>query len=405
MKKVLLSLIVLGLSSFAYAAEKIAEGQVVRLDGSTISFAKLTDRIDQLVKAANVQGLTVAVFNDGLPVYSKAFGFADLPNKRPLKTTTEMYGASLSKAVFAALVMKLVGQGVIDLDKPLQSYLQEPLWKKQSDGDIEWHEDLSDLREAPRYRKITARMCLSHTTGLPNWRWFEPDHKLRIHFEPGERYSYSGEGMVLLQIVLEKLTGKSVEQLMRENIFTPYGMAMSSYTWQPRFERDYAMGHDTDGSTFPRDKDNAARAPSTLETTTEDYVRFMSAVLDGGGISEAARKEMFSPQIRIRSKTQFGPGAGEITDRYDDIQLSYGLGWGLFHTQYGWAAFKEGHHDEGFQNYSIVYPERGMGVLLMSNSNNAESIFGYLLSATIAEKEFPNDWGGYIPLDKGKLSE
>ncbi|WKD48871.1 serine hydrolase domain-containing protein [Microbulbifer spongiae] len=396
MKRILVVLIVIGLSNFASSAEK----QLVRLDGSTISSSQLTNKITQLTNAAQVQGLTVTVFNNGLPVYSEAFGFADLPNKKPLKTTTEMYGASLSKAVFAVLVMKLADQGIIDLDKPLQSYLKEPLWKSQSDGGNAWHKNLGDLRQAPRYRKITARMCLSHTTGLPNWRWFESDHKLRIHFEPGERYSYSAEGMVLLQVVLEKLTGKSVEQLMRETIFIPYGMAMSSYTWQPRFERDYALGHGADGNTFPRDKDNAARAPSTLETTTQDYMRFMTAVLKGDGISAKALKEMFSPQVRIRTKTQFGPGAGEITDRNDDIQLSYGLGWGLFHTKYGWAAFKEGHHDEGFQNFSMIYPEMGTGVLLMSNSNNAEGIFGYLLSATIAEQDFPMHWEGFIPYDQ-----
>ena len=107
-----------------------------------------------------------------------------------------MYGASLSKAVFAVLVTKLVEQGAIDLDTPLQDVVDEPLWKNAGES---WHENLTDLRDDPRYRRITARTSLSHTTGMPNWRWFEPDHKLRIHFEPGTRYQYSGEGMVFLR--------------------------------------------------------------------------------------------------------------------------------------------------------------------------------------------------------------
>ncbi len=370
--------------------------EIVRLDGTTIDAATLTGRIEDLTRAANVQGLTVTVFNDGRTVYSRAFGHADLPAGRPLGTDTVFYGASLSKSVFAVLVMRLVERGVIDLDTPLQDHLDEPLWKNRG---ASWHENLGDLRDDPRYRRITARMSLSHTTGMPNWRWFEPDQRLRIHFEPGERYSYSGEGMVFLQIVLERLTGKPLEQLMREEIFGPYGMTTSSYTWQPRFEANYAVGHRADGTVYPKDKDNAARAPSTLETTTEDYARFMEAVLRGEGLGPASWDEMFSPQVRIRSRTQFGPGAREETDAHDAIELSYGLGWGLLRTPHGWGAFKEGHGD-GFQHYSIVFPAKRLGVLLMSNSDNAESLFHHLLTVTIADTYTPLEWEGYVPYDR-----
>lgn len=369
--------------------------QIKRLDGSGIGADALTGRIESLVAAANVQGLVVAVFNNNAAVYERAFGFAGLPNAKPLTLDTEIYGASLSKAVFAVLVMKLVDQGVLDLDKPLQNYIDEPLCENTGS---DWHEDLTDLCDDPRYRNITARMALSHTTGMPGWRWFEPDQKLRIKFTPGERYFYSGEGMVFLQIALEKMTGKKLEQLMDENIFVPYGMNMSAYSWRPRFESDYALGHRGDGSTYPRDKDNSPRAPSTLETTPADYIRFLNAVMQGQGLAPAARREMFNPQIRIRTKTQFGPGATEFSDATDDIELSYGLGWGLIKTPHGWGAFKEGHGD-GFQHYSIIFPDAGIGVLLMSNSDNAESIFGYLLQTTIANTWTPLAWHNYVPYD------
>lgn len=374
-------------------AQTPAPAPIVRLDRTTIAPAALTARIDALTRSAGVQGLTVAVFNDARTVYHEAFGHADLPGRRSLETTTEFYGASLSKAVFAVLVMRLVEGGVIDLDRPLQTYLKEPLAAKHGKA---WHEDLSHLAGDPRLPKITARMSLSHTTGLPNWRWFEPDQKLRIHFEPGSRYSYSGEGMTLLQIVLEKITGTRLNALMEEHVFGPYGMKTSSYTWQERFEADYALGHKADGTTYPKDKDNAARAPSTLETTPEDYARFMEAVLRGDGLTAKSWSEIFSPQIRIRSRTQFGPGALEETDANDGIRLSYGLGWGLLHTPHGWGAFKEGHGD-GFQHYSIVFRDRRLGVLLMSNSDNAESIFDELLRVTIADSYTPLEWEGYVP--------
>lgn len=94
---------------------------IVRLDGTTIDAANLTQRIEELTHAADVHGLTVTVFNDGETVYSRAFGSANVPVGQPLRTTTQLYGASLSKAVFAVLVMKLVEQGIIDLDTPLRA--------------------------------------------------------------------------------------------------------------------------------------------------------------------------------------------------------------------------------------------------------------------------------------------
>ncbi|MGB2713232.1 MAG: alpha/beta fold hydrolase [Vicinamibacterales bacterium] len=376
-------------------ARQAASAPIQRLDGTSIDASVLTERIEELTRAARVHGLTVTIFNNAHKVYSQAFGVANLPVAKTLQTSTEIYGASLSKAVFSVLVMRLVEQGVIDLDKPLQDYVKEPLWQNRGPS---WHENLSDLRSDPRYQRITARMSMSHTTGLPGWRWFEPDQKLRIHFEPGEKFSYSGEGMTLLQIVIDKITGTTLEPLMQEYVFRPYAMKMSSYTWQPRFEVDYAVGHASDGKPYPKDKDNAARAPSTLETTTDDYARFMSAVLRREGLTEGSWNEMFKPHVRIRTRTQVGPGSLETTTANDGIELSYGLGWGLQRTPHGWGAFKEGHGD-GFQHYSIVYPSKKLGVLLMSNSDNAESIFGHLLRLTIADTFTPLEWENYVAYD------
>jgi CubicO group peptidase (beta-lactamase class C family) len=396
-KKAFATMIVLlgGLYGCINQESPVVSAPIDRLDKSTISRASLTERIEELTRAAKVHGLTVTVFNDSRTVYSQAFGFANLAEQKPLEIDTEFYGASLSKSVFAVLVMKLVEQGVLDLDTPLQRYVDQPLCENQGQ---EWHQDLSDLCDDPRYQQITARMSLSHTSGLPGWRWFEPDQKLRIHFEPGERYNYSGEGMTFLQIVLEKLTGKSLEELMQEHVFGPYGMNTSSYTWQTRFETDYSVGHNQTGEVYPKDKDNAARAPSTLETTTVDLGRFLEAVLQGDGLGQDSWDEMFSPQIRIRTRAQFGPGASEESNANDAIELSYGLGWGLLRTPYGWGAFKEGHGD-GFQHYMILFPETGLGVLLLSNSDNAESLFDHLLRITIADGYTPLEWEGYVPFE------
>lgn len=367
---------------------------VTRLDRSTVSATVLDQKIQSLMAAARVPGVAIAVFNRNQPVYKKAFGYKHLDAKAPLRTTTNLYGASFSKAVFAVLVMKLVEEGVLDLDKPLQAYLNKPIFEYAPAA--KWHDHYQDLQADPLYPSITARMCLSHTSGFPNWRWDESDEKLRVKFTPGSRYSYSGEGMVYLQVVLEKMLGKPLEALMQEKVFTPLAMQMSSYTWQPRFEKDYSLGHRAAGEPYGKDKDNEARGASTLETNLEDYCRFIAGVLQHKILKPATTQLMFTPQVRIRSVQQFGPLSQKDSTANDAIRLSYGLGWGLLESPYGTGAFKEGHGD-GFQHYSIIFPQQATAIVIMSNSDNAESIFKELLQLTIGDTFTPWYWENYIP--------
>ena len=380
---------------FIFSISSARAQQIKRLDGTAISADSLKNRIEFLMREAKVTGLELAVFKKNKVIYKQAFGKGnDL--QKPLHTGMSIYGASLSKTVFAALVMKLVEEKVIALDKPLQSYLPKAIYEYPKK--TKWQDNYDDLKDDPRYLKITARMCLDHTTGFPNWRWDYPDHKLKIAFEPGSRYSYSGEGMVYLQTVIEHLTGKSLEQLVDEKIFMPLGMKNSAYTWLPRFEADYALGYNASGKSYQKDKDNEPRAPSTLETTLDDYTTFVESLLQGKLLKKASMKEMFSPQIRLRSIAQFGPLSRKDSTLNDHLSLSYGLGWGLLKSPYGWAAFKEGHGD-GFQHYVIIFPETGTGIIIMTNSDNGESIFKELLEVSIGDTFTPWKWENYIPYD------
>ena len=374
---------------------------VTRLDDSKISSAELDNKVQQLMKDGNVQGLAITVFNKNKPVYKKVFGYKRFDTKEPLQTNTNFYGASLSKAVFAVLVMKMVEEKVIELDKPLESYLPQPV-SAYGKG-TSWNQDYTDLKGDSLHKKITARMCLDHTSGFPNWRWYEPDQKLRVDFEPGSGYSYSGEGLCYLQFVLEKITGKLLEQLMEEKIFHPLGMSTSAYTWQARFEKNYCHGHDTNGKVLEKDKDNAPRSASTLETTPDDLSLFLEGVLEQRILGAVSYKEMFTPQLRLRSKIQIEAQSWLDTtnSENDKIQLSYGLGWGILQTPYGFGAFKEGHGD-GFQHYFIIFPEKQMGILILTNSDNGEGIFKELLEFAVGDKYTPWRWQNYIPYDQKK---
>src|SRR5690606_22085984 len=124
-----------------------------------------------------------------------------------------------------------------------------------------------DLKGNTRYKAITARMCLAHTTGFPNWRFltekgYDAKGKLYFQFEPGTRYSYSGEGMSLLQFVLEQLSGQGLEEMAQERIFKPLGMSGTSYiyVWQPGQEKQYAYAHDNKQHVLPKDEVDDAGA-------------------------------------------------------------------------------------------------------------------------------------------------
>jgi CubicO group peptidase (beta-lactamase class C family) len=242
-------------------------------------------------------------------------------------------------------------------------------------------------------------MCLAHTTGFANYRWFEEDQKLRVHNIPGRRYGYSGEGFIYLQVVLEKLTGKGLEQLADDILFQPLSMKNSSYKWKSRFDDDFAFGHNGNGEKLTKDKDNEPRAGGTLETTSKDYIKFLTAVLNHEIISKKSYEQIFSPQMKITSQTQFGNGSKITTDKYDDINLSYGLGWGYFETPYGKAVFKEG-NGSGFQHYSILFPDTGKGLMIMTNSVHGNGIFEELSDLIMKNIYTPWEWEGYIPYNE-----
>src|SRR6185503_13782021 len=211
-----------------------------------------------------VSGVAISVFNNNEPVYSKTFGLADVQQHIQLLPNTEMYGASFSKMVFAYIVMQLVQDKIIDLDKPLVTYLPKSLPDYKFDSKYKGYQDLKDDE---RYKKITARMCLMHTTGFPNWRWFEPDQKLKIKPDPGTRYSYSGEGIYLLQFVLEQITGENLETIAQERVFQPLGMKNTSYVWQNSFDTNICYGHNEKGEPYELKKRNEANAAGSMTTT------------------------------------------------------------------------------------------------------------------------------------------
>ena len=342
------------------------------------------------MQAAEVTGVGIAILDRGEIAYLKTYGFRDKENKLPLTPKSVMAAASFTKVAFAYMAMKLVDEGKLDLDKPIYQYLSKPLPE---------YPDYKDLEGDPRYKRITARMLLSHTAGFPNWRWFEEDRKLKIHFDPGSKYAYSGEGIQLLQLVIEAVTSKQLEPLMRQYVFHPFQMTRTSMVWQPRFDDDFANGYDEYGRSMGPQRRKHADAAGSMQTTLSDFARFLEAVASGEALRKQTYEQMLSPQIQILSKFQFPTLLPATTDENKTIRLSYGLGWGLYWTPYGKAFFKEG-HDEGWRNYTVYFDQPKTGIVIMTNSSNGEGIYKDLLETLLRNTFTPIEWEGFTPYNR-----
>jgi CubicO group peptidase (beta-lactamase class C family) len=381
-----LLLVVLSLAALSLAQTP----PIRRLDGSTISPAEIDATVLRLMHADNVPGIAVAILNDSRIVYQKGYGFRDKEKTLPLTASSVMTSASLTKAAFACLVMQLVEQGILNLDKPIYEYLPKPLPE---------YANYKDLAGDARYKRITVRMLLDHTSGFPNWRRFSDAGRLSIAFEPGSRFAYSGEGIDLLQFVVETVTKNSLTDLMHDRVFQPFGMTRTSMIWEPRFESDFANAYDEQGRSLGPQHRSHPDAAGSMQSNLADFALLMQAVLQSKGMARKTRDLMLSPQIQILSKHQFPTFSTDTTEANKSIRLSYGLGWGLYWTPYGKAFFKEG-HDEGFMHYAVGFPDSDIALVIMSNSSNTEGIYKELIETLLKNTYTPIEWEGFTPYNR-----
>jgi CubicO group peptidase (beta-lactamase class C family) len=360
--------------------------RVARLDGTAITPIEIDLAVQEAMKRWSVPGVGLAVINDGKLVYQKGYGYREVELKEPFTPWTSTYAASLTKTVFGYAVLQLVDQGKIALDTPIEKYLAKPLPEYSA---------YADLAGDERWRKFTPRILLAHTSGLPNYRGFEDDKKLKIHFEPGTRYAYSGEGLNLLAMVIEEVTHEKMEDIIARDVFVPFEMKDTAMTYQARFDANHAIGYDEKGASLGPNEHTRVKVAGSMHTTVADYAKFLAAVLGGERLSAEMRAEMLKPQVRITSKHEFPPFAAEETGENDAIKLSYGLTWGLYFTDaYGEAFFKEG-HDDGWRNYAVCWRDSKDCVLIMTNSSNGEHIYDELLRTIQGNTFTPVEWEGF----------
>jgi CubicO group peptidase (beta-lactamase class C family) len=359
--------------SFAQSGLRQEASQLKTVVSKQDLIARLEKRIPELMSEGQVQGLSIALIKDAQLIWHRGFGIKNAGTKEPVTDRTIFEAASLSKPLFAYAVLKLVDSGKLDLDAPLSKYLPAYL-----DND-------------ERLGQITARRVLSHTTGFPNWRQAGP---LAIHFTPGERFSYSGEGFVYLQKVVERITGEPLEEHLKKSVFAPLRMTESSFVWREAFEAQAAAGHNSAGIPQPKGKPLTANAAGGLHTTAGDYAKFVIAIMNGEGLKRATLAQMLTPQIKLNPDCVncLSHKPARLTDA-----LSWGLGWGLEHTRDAEAFWHWGDNNGVFRCFALGLKRERAGLVVFTNSAHGLSIMPEIVSEAIGGSHPAFAWINYEP--------
>ncbi len=364
-----------------------------RLDGSHLSCNEAEEFARRTLTEQHVTGAQLLVMDKGQVVWSAAFGLRRKDPPLPMDRETTTWAASITKSVFATYVMQLVERGEFSLDTPVVQQLPQPL-----DTYEPYRAKAKSMVADPRWAKVTPRMLLSHSSGLQNFAEIEPDKMMHLHFNPGTDFLYSGEGINLVQFVIEQKKGKPLDELMQEALFTPLHMTRTGIIYRKEFADDVADRFDLNETFHAKTQRFPSRGAGSMTTSAEDLAKFLSALFAGKLLKPQTRAEMWKPVLPLRAYHQFPLKANEEpTGESAAVRLAYGVGWGLLtKTPYGPAIFKEGHGD-GAQNYVICFERRQACMILLTNSDNGELAFRPLLERIFGDNVTPWEWEGYTP--------
>lgn len=324
---------------------------------------KISDITPELMEKHQVPGVSIALVADGRVQRTLVYGVASVKSGAPVKTNTLFEAASMSKPLFAYAALKLVEQGKLELDRPLVEYLPRPY-----------------LTNQPAHRKITARMVLTHRSGLPNWRkdGWRSKNPLQLKFEPGSKFGYSGEGFLYLQRVVERITEQPLDRFMREALLKPLRMDASSYRWETNNAVLIAAGHDAKGALKANkrryDRPNAAYS---LFTSPSEYARFLIEMMKADrsaahSLSLDTIKEMLKPVSH-----------DPVHDRH------FGLGWAVYQGPEGVFWGHGGSNSSGFRCFCRFNPADGKGIVIMTNGIGGKALYKELLGKIDAEPGSP----------------
>jgi CubicO group peptidase (beta-lactamase class C family) len=321
--------------------------------------------VDRFIQAYqhyyNIPGVSLALIKDGGVVYHKTYGLRNTMTGDPVDGNTLFEAASITKPVFAFAVQRLAERGEIDLDKPLWEYLPYP-----------------DIAYDDRYKMITAKHVLTHRTGFPNWRSMNANGKLDLKFTPGTDYNYSGEGFEYLKMVVEKITGKKVEQVLQEEVIQPMGLYHTFFSKNDSLQRMVAYGH-YDRLPSNNDLPESPGMAYSMHTEASIFTRFMLYMLEGKGLKPETYETMFQKHSEFKANP---------ANEKPKIPEYMGMSLGIRETPYG-KSFGHGGNNGDFKCMFEVYKDKKMGYVIFTNSNTSDVLIENLRKFLVEGKDVP----------------
>lgn len=285
----------------------------------------------------NIVGLSFAMIEDAKVVYYRAMGVMDKEKSKQIDKHTLFEAASMTKPVFTYAVLKLVQKGVLSLDTPLYKYYP-----------------YKDIAHDERYKLITARMVLTHTSGLPNWR-HEKFRELTIDTEPGSKFEYSGEAFGYLGLVVEYLKVKNLQEILQEEVFTPLEMKQSFMIWNDTLAAHKAMGYEK-GIATQVFKPLRPHPAGTLHTEALDYAKFVIELMKEDNEENSIFRQMSLPLVEGKAPTKGDPNSG----------IWVGLGIFIEKTPFG-IKYQHGGNNGDFMGYFQFFKEQRSGYVFFMN--------------------------------------
>jgi len=325
-----------------------------------ISTRLVNDSIREYIKVAKIPGVSFAELNNFKITETKSIGVINTDSKKPVNENTVFEAASLTKPIVAYCALKMVEKKKLELDKPLFNYYK-----------------YTDILHDDRSKSITARMILSHTSGLPNWRSDRKSDTINLKFIPGSRFSYSGEGFVYLQKIMEYLMETDLNTIANQFVFDPLKMSHSSLVFN--FKDNFAVGHDPDNKPIKKIKPNLPNAAYSLQTTASDYAKFLIELVN----PEFINKKLINAMCSAQNNT--------LTN---DLSMSWGLGIGLNLTKEDKFLWHWG-DNKYFKSFFIISTKSGNGFIYFSNSESGLSIVHRVIKLILKDEEIMKHWNDY----------
>ena len=321
--------------------------------------AWLRENVPLLMREHHVPGASLAIVQQGRLYWAEGFGVSDARGTKPVRVDTVFEAASMSKPILALGALQLIQQGRLDLDAPLVGYLG--------------HDYLPD---APLHRLITARMALTHRTGLPNWRmgYDEMGGPLPLLFRPGSEYGYSGEGILFLQRAMEAITAEPLDLFAARRLFEPLGLTHTSFVWTEALEEDLASGHRDDGSFENRTRYREANGAYSLYTTPKEYARLILTlvtpeILGADAFTPANIDLLLARELRVDDSNAYvRPGLARSVANYR------ALGWSIDVTAEGDIVMHSGANSSGFRSFGQFNRDKGSAFVIFTNGTGGSFI-------------------------------